>query len=116
VTTQQIVEDTKFAQYGASGTIPGISLDELLKLAAADGCGIVARAEESGCEACYIEVARYHESTRTWRRFAFCKVFGGEDGQEPETARATADRIADRINAAAGGYVNFIHQLPDYAD
>ncbi len=78
---------------------------------------LLARAEQSGCEGCYIEVAKWNETAKKWQRYAFEKVFGGEDGKEPETATATAERIAKEINAAGNvEHGSFIHGLENYEE
>lgn len=96
--------------------------EELLALATQGY--LVARAEESGCEGCYVEVARCTDKPHSWRRFAFCKVFGGEDlsvqqqdAASPNdlTACRTAERIARRINGVASTtYIPLIHKLPTW--
>lgn len=105
-----------FSRYFNETPVQSISLRALL-----DGvvCGdLMARAEESGCEGCYIEVARWNDKLRQWQRFAFEKVFGGEEGgQDGESARDAAIRIANRINQAHGvDFVPLIHTLPSWEE
>lgn len=86
-----------------------------------------ARAEDSGCEGTYIEVARWNPAQERWERWMFEKVFGGEDMtlEQQDTAEAhdktllnswpTAERIAAQINEASGNRdIVFIHHLPDW--
>lgn len=118
----------RFAFYGEAWKT-GPTIEELLAIAK-DGA-LFARAEESGCEGCHVEVARWRQGddchTGQWMRFAFNKVFGGEDVYDPKnpdampfgaatnSARATAERIAERINQASGNrFVSLIHRFPDY--
>jgi hypothetical protein len=111
-----------FARYvpPEQGLQRGLPFDELLAMAK-DG-SIMARAENSGCEGCYVEVARWSEKEQRWERYCFNKVFGGEDLRlEHQTAgyevgaEATAERIAARINLASGNaYMPLIHRLPNW--
>lgn len=102
-----------FALYGEVWN--GVSFEELLEQAKQDGM-LLARAEESGCEGCYVEVARWNDGARQWQRYAFLKCFGGEDGIDDGGACETAERIAASINDAAGRprYPSLIHNMPNY--
>jgi hypothetical protein len=59
--------------------------------------GLFARAEESGAEACYVEVAKWNPHSRRYERFCFIKLFGGEIWQDMDD-RSTATRLAAIIN------------------
>ena len=79
---------------------------------------LLARAENSGCESCYVEVARWSDD-KGWRRYAFSKCLDYRlDGMEDASDEATAEEIAKRINDAAWhkGKVSFIHNLQAYGD
>lgn len=58
---------------------------------------LLARAEESGCEGCYVEIAKWNPHAGRYERFAFQKFFGGElwDGVNDRTVAA---RIALMVN------------------
>jgi hypothetical protein len=100
----------RFSLYGEVWN--GIDYPALLEQA--KETGLLARAEDSGCEGCYVEVARWNDDARQWQRYAFLKCFGGEDGIDG-SSRETADRIAAAINAPAGRYASLIHNMPNYA-
>jgi hypothetical protein len=75
----------------------------------------LARAENSGCEGCYTEVARWSHRRKRWERFCFAKFLGGED-QTLESPRELATRHAAAINAAANtDQINLalIHRMPN---
>ncbi len=103
-----------FSLYTVDGQLSrGVSLADLLKVAS-EWC-LFARAEDSGSEGCYVEVARWNAKTHRWERFAFEKCFGGEDGNEPGSAHATAARVASHINDASGnGDTGLIHGMPTW--
>jgi len=94
-----------FARYGNCQR--GIRLSELIELAKTNG--IVARAEDSGCEGCYVEVARWCEDSDQWKRFAFEKLFDEEDA----TAYQQCTAIAEKINEGNEG-ASLIHELEDF--
>lgn len=99
-----------FCRYGGNGD--SITLDELKQLQRETG-SLFAHAENSGCEGCYVEVARYNNAANCWQRFAFLKCFGGEhasneDASAEETARLFAAEISPRACDS------FIHSLPNY--
>jgi hypothetical protein len=76
---------------------------------------LFARAENSGCEGCYIEVAIWNEKTLAWERFCFEKVFGGEIREDIPRAYDTARWMADKINNwHRNESVSFIHNLEDW--
>lgn len=96
----------------------GLTHEELLKLAQQER-DVFARAELSGSEGCYVEVARWAQDRQRWERFCFEKVFGGEHPQEsrddPPSAEVTAERLAREINDAGNNaHISFIHGLPDW--
>lgn len=117
------MRDLRFARYGLGRDL---LMSEMIKGVqdAGPDHGLVARAENSGCEGCYIEVARWNPSANQWQRYAFLKVFGGEDlnpefedenGGQDEGSEATAIRIASHINASFDGdEARFIHTFPDW--
>lgn len=82
-----------------------VSLRSLLKVK-----DLWARAEQSGCEGCYVEVAKWNAGSQRWERFAFEKFFGGEmwDGLNAEE---TAMRVAAIINRVNPGYLCSNHLL-----
>lgn len=105
-----------FAMYGLS--VPTRSLDALLVEQWEHGM-LLARAEESGAEGCYVEVARYNTTTDTWQRYAFAKCLGGEHPDEPDAkAIRTADLFAAEINTASNMPSDWrpplIHRMPNY--
>lgn len=80
-------------------------------------CGeFVARAEFSGSEGCYVEVARWNEEFGCWQKFAFLKFFGGEYWRSLGD-EATAERLASIINKRNGSErVSLIHRLPVFCE
>ena len=104
----------RFCVYGsATSPSPGVTLEELLDLAASGD--LLARVENSGSEGLYVEVARwkYGEDCHSgaWHRYAFRKCLGGE----PSGALQDAQCLADTINAASGaGLTSLVHKLPDW--
>ncbi len=101
-----------FSLYGGESPSRGLTLDELHALATAGD--IWAHAENSGCEGCYVEVARYNAKKNTWERFACEKFFGGEDGLEPEGCVDTATRVAALINKAGDENANVVHRMENW--
>jgi hypothetical protein len=79
----------------------------------------LARAENSGSEGCYIEVARWSDTREQWERFAFLKVFGGEVTSARDlSSDETAEKIASLLNAEctrANGRT-MIHNLPTWQE
>lgn len=111
-------------KYSLYGNLGHISLDALKDENAATGC-LFARAEHSGCEGCYVEVAKWNESTRRYERYAFEKYFGGEHPEDTDSAGVygyavdTAERFAADINNAAGpggSTTPLIHTLPNFGE
>jgi len=69
-----------------------VSLRTLLKVKS-----LWARAENSGSEGCYVEVAKWNFVSNRWERFAFEKFFGGEMWDDLGDEQ-TAMRVAAIIN------------------
>lgn len=111
---------TSFMQYGAGGR--NISLASLIEESRSEGL-LVARAEFSGCEGCYVEVAKWNTGSQRYERYAFEKVFGGEhpseDGEAGRVVSAakTAQLFCNEINGAGAGvddYMPIVHSMPNY--
>lgn len=83
------------------GAATDTTYHDVLRVAEETGM-IFARAEYSGSEGCYVEVARWNQEWNEWQRFAFCKVFDGEP--EPEKAFARCNWIAAKLNHASGSF------------
>jgi len=103
-----------FSRYTVSKRMMiSVSLENLLKVP-----DLLARAECSGCEACYIEVARWSDLRNRWERFAFEKCFGGEIKEFPNLGDiATCELVADFINERmkqGRGHAPLIHGLPSF--
>lgn len=93
------------------GSDTPISLEELQKLVAEDD-EIIARAEFSGSEGCYVEVCRWNPATHQYERFCFRKVFGGELGDDAN-AEQTATAIASLIKPLTTDDQIF-HRMPTW--
>lgn len=78
---------------------------------------LLARAEISGCEGCYTEVAKWSCKHGRWERFCFVKFLGGEDSARPDyTPVSLAEHYAREINEAVDPfqvYLPLIHGLPN---
>lgn len=99
---------------GHAGLSSPISHAALIAMNIAEG-SLLARAENSGSEACYVEVARWNDKTERFERFAFAKVFGGEHPGSPDaTCILTAERFAAEINESGDPWISFIHRLPSW--
>ena len=59
--------------------------------------GLYARAEYSGCEGCYVEIAKWNRHTNSYQKFAFLKFFSGEVWRDLHEDLIAA-RIAAMIN------------------
>ena len=124
----------KFSKYGTSTQFftPTLTLADVLEVQTQDD-SLIARAEFSGSEGCYVEVCRWDEKARRFGRYAFLKCFGGEIGEhtdELKTARGTALEIATAINmgmldaeiaaddrhAWAAASRSIVHRLPEYGE
>jgi hypothetical protein len=106
-----------FTVYGAGWQC--ISYADLLKHAR-EHKDLMARAENSGCEGCYIEVARWNQTTERWERYCFEKVFGGEHSEKADarvSSFETAQKFADEINDAACCHPHnypWVHYMPNW--
>jgi hypothetical protein len=106
----RIIENQILTLYGHGHTI---TLEELLLLANMDRGSILARAEFSGSESCYCEVARWNYERSRWERYAFIKLMDVNiDGLRKDRDKAVA--IADLINSFGGSTVSLIHNMPNY--
>ena len=93
----------------------GLRLHELYALMD-NGALLFARAEDSGCEGAYVEIARWCDERNQWFRFAFEKYLGGEDGCE-STDWQLAEWAAAKINAYARCRdVAWVHSLPNWTE
>lgn len=90
-----------------------ISLEDLQSLAKKHAGEIVARAEFSGCEGCYVEVCRWNADSNRYERFCFLKVFGGEVEGDWNDAEDTANLIAGMISPPTAEHPIF-HRMPDW--
>lgn len=63
---------------------------------------IFARAENSGSEGYYVEIAKWHPKAKQWQKFAFQKFLGGEVWRDLG-ALETAVRVAAMVNLAPYG-------------
>lgn len=99
-----------FATYGTPFG-HGFTLRDLLEMPRGE---ILARPEHSGCEGCYVEVARWNGTAGRWERFAFEKLFGSEI--HPDwSAERTAGHLAAIINRRHGNaHASLIHTLPNF--
>ncbi len=77
---------------------------------------LLARAENSGSEGYYVEVARWSYKRDRWERFCCVKFLGGEDREREDwPPQKLAEHYAREINdAASPAQVNLplIHNLP----
>lgn len=97
-----------FCLYGAQhGSIDFAALLELQR----ETHELFARAENSGSEGTYAEVARWNHSARQWQRYAFLNCFG----TDTENSMEEATRYVDQINALQHN-CGFIHTLPQYIE
>lgn len=106
-----------YSFYGERITGAGIDHHDLASRGKPHG-DLFARAENSGSEACHVEVARWNESTSRWERYAFMKVFGGEHLEAPDAhAVETAELFAMEINIVQdlGTHAPVIHRMPTFA-
>lgn len=105
----------RYAYYGNS-KMSGIEHEALCEHNREHG-DLLARAENSGCEGCYVEVARWSEKRQRWERFCHIKFLGGEDRtREDWPADRLARHYAVEINEAARpaqDMLPLIHNLPD---
>lgn len=122
----QISHRDKFCRYGATKPESrDIGLDELIQIRERQGGGLFANLEYSGCESCYVEVARWIEpgceKPGGWRRFAFLKmmdVYISDSSGEPIDIdeKTLGQLIVRAINDPGGVSDSFVHSLKDYGD
>jgi hypothetical protein len=83
-----------------------------------DSGDFFARAEDSGSEGCYVEVACWSFERERWERYCFFKFLGGEDQERQDwTPVRLAEHYAREINEAAGpkcSRLPWIHRLPNW--
>ena len=110
---KQLREIFKLYDFSLYGNDQGAST--VADLNGDDYC-LLARAEYSGCEGCFVEVARTDCTVgRQPARYAFTKVFGGEVAELITGSRETAQLIADAINKLfPENEDGFIHNLPNW--
>lgn len=94
-----------FSVYSAAGgyATPDVNLSALLLTQTLEDT-LIARAEFSGCEGCYVEVCRWNKDANQFGAYAFMKCFGSEVGESTDTlktAMGTAAEIATWINMGA---------------
>lgn len=79
---------------------------------------LLARAENSGCEGFYVEVARWSFKRERWERYCHFKFLGGEDRERPDwPPKRLAEHYAREINDAYNenqGDLALIHKLPNW--
>lgn len=105
---------TRFCAYGSEVLGEGHTLAQLIEFQKSEG-SLFARAENSGSEGCYCEVARWNLKTHRFERFAFLKCFGGEWTDEITSAGETAAKFADAINNAGHHGLSVVHVMPQYS-
>ncbi len=95
----------------------GCDLEELIKLGKSFN-GMIARAENSGSEGCYVEVAAWNPFVGRWERIAFAKYFQDEIAEglsAYECAKITADLINTRMAPHMHADIPFIANLPNFS-
>ena len=114
--TYTTAEPITYTLYGREGG-NGPSHESLIAWNKEHG-DLVARAENSGSEACYVEIARWNPRELQYQRYAFVKVFGGEYDLGVESCFATAKLIANDINNVDSwaAYSPLIHRLPNFTE
>jgi len=104
-----------YALYGAP--LEHIGHDDLITRNRETG-DYLARAEQSGCEGYYTEVARGNHGRGRWERFCFAKFLGGEDAARPDWhPEKLAEHYTREVNDAAKpgqSWLPLIHHLPDF--
>lgn len=78
---------------------------------------LLARAENSGSESCYVEVVRWSNERRRWERFAFAKAM---DLRRPDHGGMTdtelARHLAEVLNKQLGTSESVVfHMLPTWS-
>lgn len=102
--------EVHFSRYGTHGS-ESISLADVLKLK--DVEGIFARAENSGAEGIYVEVAIWNDTMGQFEAFCFEKLLGGEFGSGENDPAEVAQAIADLIGMPDKDWP-LIHRMPRY--
>jgi len=81
---------------------------------------LLARAENSGCEGHYVEVARWSYKRERWERYCHCKFLGGDDRERADwPPKKLAEHYAREINDAYNDNqadLALIHKLPNWAE
>lgn len=105
----------KFHLYGADPWA-SISLEQLLEMQREHGA-LWAHAEDSGCESCHCEVARWNDARKRYERFAFCNCHDYRFSEMPDASdEATAEHAAKLINDLThlAARPPIIHLLPTW--
>ena len=97
-----------FARYGPG--FRGLRLTDLLLEAHREGM-LYANAEYSGCEGCYVEVAKWASKRDRYERYAFQKLFDSDLLTDYERAAVVAEAINE---LACCRYAPWVHLLPNY--
>ena len=95
----------RFAKYGSSALGGGVSLADLIT-ESKETSYLWAHAEDSGCESCYVEVAKWDDKHKAWFKYAFLKTLDvlrglelelecSEDASDEEVAVLIAKKIND---------------------
>ena len=81
---------------------------------------LLARAENSGCEGFYVEVARWSFKRDRWERYCHFKFLGGEDNEREDwKPKQLAEHYAREINDAYNDNqadLALIHKLPNWLE
>lgn len=102
----------RFTIYGDE-LFTGITLEELIAAQEKDGL-FWARAENSGSESTYCEVARWNHTTVRWERFCFAKCLDHRLPDAPDASdKDTAIALANMINLC-NETVSIVHSMPNY--
>lgn len=102
--------ELNYSLYG-SGMLRPTTHQELIALNTEEPGLLLARAENSGSEGCYVEVARWSFKRTRWERYCFHKFFDGD--VEGKTAIQLCQEMAAEINRGSE-QSRFIHALPDF--
>lgn len=106
-----------YCLYGSPHNV--LDVEDMLQLQRRDGM-LYARAEQSGSEGTYVEVAIWNDNHRQWQRYAFMKCFGGEHPSLPDAESIeTATRFATDINQICHtreSDFSIVHALPQYTN
>lgn len=107
--------DLRFALYGVSfGTL---TFSAFVERAKKREDAFIARAENSGSEGCYVEIARWDEESIGWVRYAFCKILISPSAQWNSNCAKQqttwAEMYADMLNKQFDQAYGMIHSLPN---